>query len=104
MHNPVPAPQELPEESRQNGANNAEEEEEDDDEEEGGSRAGEKKSEGLLRAVSRALGGNQVMRFLTQYPAWQQKRKLAKLEAAADASPTDANRQLEYLAQLNRVR
>jgi ATP-dependent metalloprotease len=54
--------------------------------------------------VWEALKQNVVVELLSRWPAWQQKKKLERALALADANPKDASKQAALLAELYKQR
>eukprot|EP00245_Coleochaete_scutata_P005764 TRINITY_DN1961_c0_g2_i1.p1 TRINITY_DN1961_c0_g2~~TRINITY_DN1961_c0_g2_i1.p1 ORF type:complete len:846 (+),score=189.61 TRINITY_DN1961_c0_g2_i1:67-2604(+) len=50
-----------------------------------------------------AIVNSKIVRMVTQWPSWQQRKKLEQLLADADANPTDPGKQATYLNELNKV-
>lgn len=58
----------------------------------------------VLLAVAKAIQGTRLVRFVANWPAWQQRKRLQQLQELADANPKDPAQQAKYLRELNRVR
>lgn len=50
------------------------------------------------------LKNNPVVHLFAQWPAWQQKKRLERLQAIADANPKDASKQAALLSELYKSR
>jgi len=69
-------------------------------EDEGIVEANPRSPAGVLAMVWQALKQNVVVELLSRWPAWQQKKKLERALALADANPKDAFKQAALLAEL----
>ncbi|KAH8943897.1 hypothetical protein BDL97_13G079400 [Sphagnum fallax] len=69
-------------------------------EDEGIVEANPRSPAGVLAMVWEALKQNVVVELLSRWPAWQQKKKLERALALADANPKDASKQAALLAEL----
>eukprot|EP00850_Spirogloea_muscicola_P016438 SM000133S26804 [mRNA] locus=s133:136737:142594:- [translate_table: standard] len=57
---------------------------------------------GVVGAAWDVVKSNGIVKFVTQWPAWQERKRLERLEADADANPKDMAKQAAYIIALNR--